>query len=79
VRSTAVATRRPKPKPRLKIRTGTVATTQPTRFKSADVQQSASLRLATGTDKTVEKAANVTLDRSSSSAPAKSPRRPGVA
>jgi hypothetical protein len=79
VRSTAVATRRPKPKPRLKIRTGTAATTQPTRFKSADVQQSASLRLATGMDNSAAKAANVTLDRSSLSASAKSPRRPGVA
>ncbi len=79
VRSAAVATRRPKPKPRLKIRTGTAATTQPTRFKSADVQQSASLRLATGMDNSAAKAANVTLDRSSLSASAKSSRRPGVA
>jgi len=76
VRSTAVASRRPKTKTRLKIRLGSAAAPpQTTRFKSAAGQQSSSLRLASGTEKLALKTAPVAVVAPSSEAPAKSPRR----
>ena len=76
VRSTAVATRRPKTKPQLKIRAGTAVLSQPTRFKSADVQQSATtIRLASGTEKPVGKTAQAARASSAPKATVKPPRR----
>ena len=75
MRSTAVATRRPKAKTRLRLRVGTVASTPATRFKSADGPQPATLRLASGTEKLAKKAAPVTASGPSLPVPAKSSRR----
>jgi GNAT superfamily N-acetyltransferase len=75
VRSTAVATRRPKAKTRLKLRVGAGASTEATRFKSVDGQQSSALRLASGTEKLAKKTVLSTAGGASSEAPAKSPRQ----
>ena len=48
-------------------------------FKSADGQQPATLRLATGTEKTAGKTVSVTVSRPASAAAAKTRRRPAVA
>jgi len=54
VRQTAVATRRPKSKPRLRLRVEPAAASRPERFKSASAGTAAgTIRLASGTDKTL--------------------------
>jgi GNAT superfamily N-acetyltransferase len=56
VRGTAVASRRPKTKPRLKIRAGSTSPPPATRFKSAATEQgSPAIRLASGTEKLAAK------------------------
>lgn len=76
VRSTAVATRRSKSKTRLKIRVGTAAAAPATRFKSADGPLAgATIRLASGTEKSARKAADVRSARTASPPPVKTPQR----
>ena len=61
-RSTAVASRRPKAKARLKIRSATASPSQPARFKSAEPKPGvAAIRIASGTEKRSENSATLTV------------------